>query len=157
MVDDTPDNIKILNELLSGFKRQVATNGETALKIAEGENQPDLILLDIEIPIKESYSICRELRESPQTKDIKVIIIKNDNNPMDKSWAVLKGAEFYMATKNPFSKENLIESRTNFKNNYRLLPICCLDISFNKKKIQPKSAKSLFLLVPGTRIELVQR
>ncbi|NIP39665.1 MAG: hypothetical protein GWO07_07990 [Candidatus Dadabacteria bacterium] len=72
--------------------------------------QPDLILLDIEIPIKEGHRLCRELRESEQTKDIKLILINNDNNPMHKSWDVLKSTDFYFATKNPLSKNNLIQS-----------------------------------------------
>ncbi len=74
---------------------------------------PNLILIGNDIPIKECYRICWKLRESPTTKDIKVIIIKNDSNPLEKSWTVLKGADFYIATDNPFSDDNFIESMSS--------------------------------------------
>ena len=74
------------------------------------ELHPDLILLDIEIPIKEGYSMCKKLRESADTKDIKVIIIKNENNPLEKSWSVVKGSAFYLACRNSVRGDSLIQS-----------------------------------------------
>jgi len=74
------------------------------------ELNPDLILLDIEIPIKEGYRICKELRESPLTKDIKVIIIKNKDDPLQKSWSVVEGSSFYLACKNSVRGDSLIQS-----------------------------------------------
>ncbi|HSG31349.1 MAG TPA: response regulator [Thermodesulfobacteriota bacterium] len=74
------------------------------------EVNPDMIIMDIDIPIKDGYKICRELKEAPDTQHIKVIFVKNDNNPLEKAWSVVKGADFYFATKNPFSENNLIQS-----------------------------------------------
>ncbi|NIP38518.1 MAG: response regulator [Candidatus Dadabacteria bacterium] len=74
------------------------------------EVNPDMIIMDINIPIKDGYKICRDLKETPDTQHIKVIFVKNDNNPLEKAWSVVKGADFYFATKNPFSENNLIQS-----------------------------------------------
>jgi len=47
IVDDSPTNVTILDELLVDFRKKVATNGEKALEIAGSEDAPDLILLDM--------------------------------------------------------------------------------------------------------------
>lgn len=78
---------------------------ETAIRL-----KPDLVIVDINIPIKDGYKICRELRENADTQNIKVIFFKNENNPLEKAWAVVKGADFYFATTNPFSEDNFVQS-----------------------------------------------
>ena len=111
IVHDKPDKLEILKDALEkGGYETVTISNKDEIVSKSRELIPNIILLDINLPIKEGYSICRELRESSETKDIKVIIIKNENNPQDKSWAVVKGSDFYFATKNPFSEDNLIES-----------------------------------------------
>ncbi len=75
IVDDTPENIDILTELLTGFKKKVATNGEKALQIAGAIDPPDLILLDIDMPDMDGFEVCRRLKSEPRTKDIPVIFL----------------------------------------------------------------------------------
>ena len=67
MVDDTPANLTILNELLGSFKRKVATNGEKAIKIATASPHPDLILLDINMPGISGFEVCEQLKKNPET------------------------------------------------------------------------------------------
>nr|HML86282.1 response regulator [Bacteroidales bacterium] len=50
LVDDAPENIEILNGLLQGVRKKVATSGERALELAVMQPKPDLILLDIIMP-----------------------------------------------------------------------------------------------------------
>ncbi|HND21374.1 MAG TPA: response regulator, partial [Acidobacteriota bacterium] len=62
VVDDNALNIRVLVEILQrrGFSVQSATNGPDALKMAQ-ENPPDLVLLDVLMPVMNGYQVCRLL------------------------------------------------------------------------------------------------
>ena len=76
VVDDTPDNITLLRDILNErYKIKAATTGERALKIAFSENPPDLILLDIVMPEMDGYEVCRRLKADETTGEIPVIFI----------------------------------------------------------------------------------
>jgi putative two-component system response regulator len=75
IVDDTPENIDVLIEVLSDYKRSVATNGEKALQLAVSNNPPDLILLDIMMPGMDGYEVCRRLKSEEKTKAIPIIFL----------------------------------------------------------------------------------
>jgi putative two-component system response regulator len=75
IVDDTPENIDVLVEVLSSYKRSVATNGEKALQIAGSDNPPDLILLDIMMPGMDGYEVCQKLKSEKKTRAIPVIFL----------------------------------------------------------------------------------
>ena len=105
IVHDNPIKLETLKDALEkGGYNTITLSNQPEIVSKCRELHTDLILLDIEIPIKEGYSMCKKLRESADTKDIKVIIIKNENNPLEKSWSVVKGSDFYFATKNPLVK-----------------------------------------------------
>jgi len=75
VVDDTPANLKALNELLSpSYNISVATNGEDALRLAK-INPPDIILLDIMMPGMDGYEVCRLLKSDEQSASIPVIFV----------------------------------------------------------------------------------
>lgn len=94
-----------------GYDKITASNtAETLNKCLEFH--PNLVLMDVDMPIKDEYSLSKELKKSPDTKDIKVIIIKSKNSPLDKTWATIKGSDFYFSTTNPFKEDSLIESIT---------------------------------------------
>ncbi len=76
IVDDTPENLNILSELLSPeYRISVALNGGDAIKIASGDNAPDLILLDVVMPGLDGYQVCSMLKNDEQTKHIPVIFV----------------------------------------------------------------------------------
>ena len=75
IVDDTPANIDILKQVLSGFKLSMATNGERALKIANSELPPDLIILDVMMSGLDGFEVCRRLKSNEKTKQIPVIFM----------------------------------------------------------------------------------
>lgn len=76
IVDDSPENISVLGELLRlDYTVRVATNGEKALKIVESDNPPDLILLDVMMPGMDGYEVCRRLKANSRTQNIPVIFI----------------------------------------------------------------------------------
>ena len=62
VVDDTPDNLKLMSGLLKDLYRvKIANSGEKALTIAASDSPPDLILLDIMMPEMDGYEVCRRL------------------------------------------------------------------------------------------------
>ena len=76
IVDDTPTNIGIISSVLKdSFRMKVATIGEKALVIASGDDRPDLILLDIEMPGMDGYEVCRRLKANSATSGIPVIFL----------------------------------------------------------------------------------
>jgi signal transduction histidine kinase len=76
VIDDTPDDIAILNEELKvDYRVQAATDHEAGMKIIRSTPQPDLILLDIMMPGMDGYQLCRELKAERSTRDIPVIFV----------------------------------------------------------------------------------
>ncbi len=76
VVDDVAENIDIVVGLLrDSYKVRAATNGKRALEIAASENPPDLILLDIMMPEMDGMEVCRQLKQSPDTREIPVIFL----------------------------------------------------------------------------------
>ncbi len=75
VVDDTPANLILLNEILKPHYRiKVANNGLKALSIAL-ETQPDLILLDVMMPGIDGFEVCRRLKSDALTQHIPVIFL----------------------------------------------------------------------------------
>ena len=80
VVDDTPENVHLLSSVLrSDYKVKVALNGEKAIKIAQSDSQPDLILLDVVMPEMDGYDVCRLLKSDPKTSDIPIIFVTANN------------------------------------------------------------------------------
>lgn len=76
VVDDTPDNLALMSGLLKErYRVKVANHGEKALRIAQGEDPPDLILLDIMMPGLSGYEVCQTLKADPATWDIPIIFL----------------------------------------------------------------------------------
>ncbi len=76
VVDDTPDNLTLMSGLLKDqYKVKIANNGERALKVALTGTAPDIILLDIMMPVMDGYETCRQLKANPETRDIPVIFL----------------------------------------------------------------------------------
>src|SRR5215469_423474 len=76
VVDDAPDNLTLMSQLLKdGYQVKAANSGEKAMKIVRGENPPDLILLDIMMPVMSGYDVCRELKADPATAHIPIIFL----------------------------------------------------------------------------------
>ncbi len=97
IVDDTPENIDILSDVLKEYKRKVATNGERALKIANSPNPPDLILLDIMMPEMDGYEVCRRLKNEESTKNIPIIFITAKSEVEDETKGLELGAVDFIA------------------------------------------------------------
>jgi putative two-component system response regulator len=97
IVDDTPDNIDVMTEVLSPhYLTKVALNGERALKIAAGDNKPDIILLDIMMPGISGYDVCQRLKRNSSTQGIPVIFVTAMNEIEDEQKGLALGAVDYI-------------------------------------------------------------
>jgi class 3 adenylate cyclase/CheY-like chemotaxis protein len=102
IVDDTPTNVSIIAGVLEdSFAIKVATNGETALGIAQAPDKPDLVLLDVEMPGMDGYEVCRLLKANPDTSEIPVIFLTARTEAVDEQKGFEVGALDYIHK--PFS------------------------------------------------------
>ena len=97
VVDDVAENIDVLMELLKTDYRMVgARSGEKALEIARSKQEPDLILLDINMPGMDGFEVCRRLKDDDETKDIPVIFITAETDVADQAKGFELGAVDYI-------------------------------------------------------------
>jgi putative two-component system response regulator len=97
VVDDTPDNLSLMSGLLKdSYKVKVANSGEKALKIAQSEAPPDLILLDIMMPEMDGYEVCRRLKLDARTRDIPIIFLTAKVQMEDERRGLELGAVDYL-------------------------------------------------------------
>ncbi|ETR71169.1 MAG: response regulator receiver protein [Candidatus Magnetoglobus multicellularis str. Araruama] len=74
IVDDIPENIDVIREVLKDEYRLIATTrGKQAFKIAY-DKQPDLIMLDIMMPDIDGYTVCKQLKSKEKTRHIPVFL-----------------------------------------------------------------------------------
>jgi putative two-component system response regulator len=96
IVDDTPDNIDILREILSeDYSVKAAISGKQALKIVNA-NKPDLILLDVLMPDMDGHEVCRQLKNNPVTRNIPVIFVTAKSHSTDEEQGFELGAVDYI-------------------------------------------------------------
>ncbi|MFG0380175.1 two-component system response regulator [Pseudomonas sp. zbq_18] len=96
LVDDTPENLTLMSELLlDHYLIKVASNGARALRIA-AESQPDLILLDIMMPEMDGYEVCRRLKADPATAEIPVVFLTAKSEQADEQRGFDLGAVDYI-------------------------------------------------------------
>jgi len=82
-----------------GFEVIHAENGKVAVKLAK-ENKPDLILMDLIMPIMDGFAALKALKEDPSTKAIKVVILSNLGQDSDIEKAKEAGATEYLVKTN---------------------------------------------------------
>jgi putative two-component system response regulator len=96
IVDDAPENVTILAELLSEFNIKVATNGEKALNILSEGIQIDLILLDVIMPGIGGFEVAAKLKENPVTAKIPIIFVTGEKDVKSFIKGFELGAEDYI-------------------------------------------------------------
>lgn len=96
IVDDTPENLTLMSELLmEHYRVKVASSGAKALRVAL-QSQPDLILLDIMMPEMDGYEVCRKLKADPATADIPVVFLTAKSEQADEQHGFDLGAVDYI-------------------------------------------------------------
>ena len=97
VVDDNPDNIHLLREILHPvYQVKAAINGKLAIKIACAADKPDLILLDIMMPEIDGYEVCQHLKKLPETMLIPIIFVSAKREIDDEKRGFALGAVDYI-------------------------------------------------------------
>ncbi|MCX7193447.1 MAG: response regulator [Proteobacteria bacterium] len=106
-VDDTPASLRLLTDILKaeGYDVRSAISGEMAINAASS-NLPDLVLLDIRMPLMDGYEVCRRLKADPATCDVPVIFLSAASEIGDKVEGFKVGAVDYVTK--PFQMEELL-------------------------------------------------
>ncbi|MDZ8185332.1 MAG: response regulator [Nostoc sp. ChiSLP02] len=107
IVDDNPTNLSLLCEALNseGFRFRVAVDGESAIAQVE-RNQPELILLDVQMPGIDGFETCRRLKANPTTQNIPIIFTTALADTESKTKGFALGAVDYIPK--PFAQEEVI-------------------------------------------------
>ena len=107
IADDEPNIVTALEFLLerNGYEVYVARNGGDALKLIEA-HQPDLVLLDVMMPVRSGYEVCQRMRERPDWGHIKVIMLTAKGRDVEMSKGLSIGADLYITK--PFSTQELV-------------------------------------------------
>jgi DNA-binding response OmpR family regulator len=84
---------------MEGFEVLLARNGQEALDMAR-KKTPDIILLDLIMPVKDGFETLKELKGDPELKKIKVVVLSNLGQEEDKIWAADMGAADYFVKAN---------------------------------------------------------
>jgi len=107
IVDDTPENLRLLSTMLirRGYSVRKAINGSMALTAAQAL-PPDLILLDIMMPLMDGYEVCQQLKANPKTAEIPIIFLSALDDVFDKVQAFSVGGADYISK--PFHLEEVL-------------------------------------------------
>jgi two-component system, cell cycle response regulator DivK len=107
VAEDHEDNRQILRDLLAsgGFDMIEANDGERAVTAAE-ESRPDLILMDIQLPVIDGYEATRRIKANPALKAIPIIMVTSYALSGDDAKARQAGCDDYVAK--PYSPRQLL-------------------------------------------------
>jgi two-component system, cell cycle response regulator DivK len=107
LVEDMPDNRQIMRDLLTsaGYELIEATDGAAGVAAAFA-HRPDLILMDIQLPVLDGYEATRQIKANPETSGITVIAVTSYALSGDEAKALEAGCDGYVAK--PFSPRQLL-------------------------------------------------
>lgn len=107
IADDEPNIVMALEFLLgrAGYEVRTAANGDEALALLESFS-PDLVLIDIMMPGKSGYEVCQRIRERPEWRHVKIVMVSAKGRDAEISKGMSLGADLYVTK--PFSTQELI-------------------------------------------------
>jgi DNA-binding response OmpR family regulator len=107
IADDEPNIVAALEFLLKrrGYEVLVAQNGDQALALIEA-HEPDLVVLDVMMPIRSGYEVCMRVREHARWNQIKIIMLSAKGRDAEVTKGLSMGADLYVTK--PFSTRELM-------------------------------------------------
>jgi diguanylate cyclase (GGDEF)-like protein len=92
IVDDQPVNIQALYQVFAaGYQVFMATSGAQALSICR-DKHPDLVLLDVEMPVMDGYEVCRQIKADAELQDLPVVFVTAHSEPQAETLGLEVGA-----------------------------------------------------------------
>lgn len=112
IVEDNFDNLNLVRLLLEmeGYNVISALNGEEGLNLAYSE-KPDLIALDLDMPIMDGWELLRRAKNDPEIKDIPIVVVTARLQPSESQRVLEAGGVGYVSK--PFNVKNLISEIQN--------------------------------------------
>ncbi|MBI3372885.1 MAG: response regulator [Betaproteobacteria bacterium] len=107
IADDEPNIVAALEFLLqrNGYIVHIARNGDEAMSMIE-RLKPDLVLLDVMMPLRSGYDVCQRVREREEWRHIKIVMLSAKGREVEVNKGVSLGADLYITK--PFSTRELV-------------------------------------------------
>ena len=113
IVDDSPAQVKLMQGLLEHEGYQpVGLNDPRRVEETIHTVRPSVILLDVVMPERNGFQVCRELKGSSEFQSIPVILVTSKDTASDKYWGEQQGADAYVTK--PFTKDELLRAIRRF-------------------------------------------
>jgi two-component system, chemotaxis family, response regulator PixH len=109
IVEDVQTDRLIFTSYLEsvGWSAIVALNGEEALNYLN-THKPDIVFLDVVLPGRSGFEICRAIKSQSDTQKIPVVICSTKNTDLDRFWGLKQGADLYLSK--PVGRNDILEA-----------------------------------------------
>jgi len=109
VVEDSLTDIQVFSSCLQqgGMNVLIAHSGEEALTKIAG-HIPDVIILDVILPGRSGFELCRDLKSQANTSNIPIVICSTKGDKIDKFWGMKQGADAYLSK--PIDQEELVRT-----------------------------------------------
>jgi twitching motility two-component system response regulator PilH len=113
IVDDSPAQVKLMQGFLEHEGYQpVGLNDPLRVEEIINTVRPSVILLDVVMPERNGFQVCRELKGSSEFQSIPVILVTSKDSSSDRFWGEQQGADSYVTK--PFTKDELLRAIRRF-------------------------------------------
>lgn len=113
IVDDSPSQVRLIQGLLEteGYS-PVGLSDPKRIEEAIAHERPSVILLDVVMPDRNGFQVCRDLKGHAEFNSIPVILVTSKDTPSDRYWGEQQGADGYVTK--PFTRDELIRAVRRF-------------------------------------------
>jgi len=113
IVDDSPAEVKLMQSLLEkeGYW-PVGLNDPKRVEETITHERPNVILLDVIMPDRNGFQVCRDLKGSSEFNSIPVIMVTSKDSASDRFWGQQQGADAYVTK--PFTRDELLRAVRRF-------------------------------------------
>ncbi len=108
IVDDSPAEARMIGSVVesAGYSSVLVEDPKLVEQIATVQ-RPNLILLDVVMPERNGFQVCRDLKSNPECCEIPVVLVTSKTSASDAFWGKQQGADGYVTK--PFTKERLLQ------------------------------------------------
>ena len=108
IVDDSPAQARMIGAVVesAGYSPVLVADPMQVEEVAS-VHRPNLILLDVVMPGRNGFQVCRDLKRHPECSTIPVVLVTSKNSASDEFWGKQQGADGYVTK--PFTKERLLQ------------------------------------------------
>ena len=109
IVEDVPSEVALMSLYLksAGYRVMSALSGQEGLDKAISQ-KPDVIVTDVVMPGISGFELCRQLKRTPETQTVPIVICSSKGQDIDRLWGMRQGAESYLTK--PYTQDQLIQA-----------------------------------------------